>query len=266
MTRDRNSHPAAAAHRLAIQLAAGLIAWLTLAPMAAGAAPRFAAAFLQFPTAPYPGYVVVADLNGDGKFDAIVANSGDNLAYGHTVSVFLGNGDGSFGARTDYETGSQPTSLALGDVNGDGKPDLVVGNYQAATISVLPGNGDATFGTHADFATVAYPVSVHLGDLNGDGKLDAVMAGFSATAGTITTLLGDGAGSFGSRADYAIGANPGPIQVVDLSGDGKLDVAVTNGNVVSVFLGNGNGTLAPKTNYSTNSGMPPTVSITPVQP
>jgi hypothetical protein len=253
MTPDRDLRLAAAARVRTARLAVGLLALLMIAAMAADAAPRFGATFYQFPTAPYQGYVVVADLNGDGKPDAIVANSGDNLTYGHTVSVFLGNGNETFGPRADFDTGTQPTSLAPGDVTGDGKPDLVVTNYQAATISVLPGNGDATFGAHADFATVSFPSYVRLGDLNGDGKLDAVMAGFSSTAGTITTLIGDGAGHFGSRTDYAIGASPGPVQLVDLSGDGKLDVAVTNGNGVSVFIGNGNGTLAPKTDYPTHN-------------
>ena len=78
-----------------------------------------------------PRGIASADLNGDGKVDLVIAN------YESTVSVLLGNGDGTFASRADYATGPTPSSIAIGDVNGDAKPDLVLSNNGAATVSVL---------------------------------------------------------------------------------------------------------------------------------
>ena len=89
--------------------------------------------------------MAVGDVNGDGKPDLVVANYGDN-----SVSVLLGNGDGTFLPRPAYATGSSPFAVAVADVNGDGKPDLVVANYGSNSVSVLLGNGDGTFQPQAD--------------------------------------------------------------------------------------------------------------------
>ena len=86
--------------------------------------------------------MAIGDLNGDGRPDLAAANYAAN-----TVSVLLGNGDGTFGAKTDFATGTSPRSVAIGDLNGDGKPDLAVANSGSNTVSVLLGNGDGTFGT-----------------------------------------------------------------------------------------------------------------------
>ena len=90
--------------------------------------------------------------------------------------MLLGNGDGTFGAKTDFATGPVPVSVAIGDLNGDGKPDLAVANCDSNTVSVLLGNGDGTFGAKTDFATGSGPGSVAIGDLNGDGKPDLAVA------------------------------------------------------------------------------------------
>ena len=85
---------------------------------------------------------------------------------------------GPSGRRRTTGTGSLPASVALGDLNGDGKPDLAVANYSSSTVSVLLGNGDWDFGFGAktDFGTGSYPYSVAIGDLNGDGKPDLAVA------------------------------------------------------------------------------------------
>ncbi len=82
----------------------------------------------------------MADVNGDGQPDLVVANSGSN-----NVSVLLGNGNGTFQSAVNYATGSEPSAVAVADVNGDGHPDLVVTNFGSNTVSVLLNNGSGTF-------------------------------------------------------------------------------------------------------------------------
>ena len=93
----------------------------------------------------------------------------------------------SFGAATDFTVGPGPYSVAIGDLNRDGKPDLAVANYYSDTVSILLGTGTGVFGTATDFTTGAYPVSVAIGDLNGDGKPDLAVA--NETGNTISILL-----------------------------------------------------------------------------
>src|SRR5206468_3488655 len=94
-----------------------------------------------------PASVAMADLNGDGNSDLAVAN-----ALGYSVSIFRGNGDGTFAPSSDFETGGAPSSLAIGDLNGDGRPDLAAVNANNYTVSVLLGNGDGTFGPYTGYA------------------------------------------------------------------------------------------------------------------
>ena len=95
----------------------------------------------------FPHSVTSADVNGDGKADLIAANNGDN-----TVSVLLGNGDGTFAPQATFAVGGNPVSVTSTDVNGDGKADLIVANQGSNNISVLLGNGDGTFATQATYA------------------------------------------------------------------------------------------------------------------
>ena len=85
------------------------------------------------------------------------------LTFGPTTVL----ADPLFGANTDFATGTNPIPVAIGDLNGDGKPDLAVANYYSNTVSVLLGNGDGTFGAKTDFGTGSIPFSVAIGDLNG---------------------------------------------------------------------------------------------------
>ena len=129
-----------------------------------------------------------------------------------------------FAAPLSFDTGLNPQSVAIGDLNGDGKPDLVVANYNSSTVSVLLGNGDGTFGPKTDYGTGSYPQSVAIGDLNGDGKPDLVTANYNYNSGTVSVLLGNGDGTFGPRTDYATGFDPHSVAIGDLSGDGKPDL------------------------------------------
>ena len=122
-----------------------------------------------------PTLVAVGDFNGDGKPDLVVANLGSN-----TVSVLLGNGDGTFQPAVNYGAGFQPSSVAVGDFNGDGKPDLVVANHGSNTVSVLLGNGDGTFQAAVSFSAGTNAYSASVGDFNRDGKPDLTVANFGS--------------------------------------------------------------------------------------
>src|SRR5207249_1694859 len=105
------------------------------------AGPLFSAPFQSFDTGAFPVSVAIADLNADGRPDLAVATAGSN-----TVSVLLGNGDGTFRDKSEYFAGITPYSVTIGDLNGDGKPDLAVAN--SGSVSVLLGNGTGTFGAN----------------------------------------------------------------------------------------------------------------------
>ncbi|MBK8293599.1 MAG: VCBS repeat-containing protein [Solirubrobacterales bacterium] len=156
----------------------------------------------------------------------------------------------SFGAATNFATGTTPVSVATGDLNGDSKPDLAVANYSSDNVSVLLGNGDGTFGAATNFAVGAGPYSVAIGDLNGDSKPDLAVANFGV--GNVSVLLGNGDGTFGAATNFTAGTNPYSIAISDLNGDSKPDLAVGNvsSDNVSVLLGNGNGTFGTATNFA----------------
>jgi hypothetical protein len=183
----------------------------------------------------------IGDLNGDGIPDLATANTGDYQDYSGTVSVLLGNGDGTFGVKTDYSTGNWAHSVAIGDLNGDGKPDLATANEGSSAVSVLLGNGDGTFRAKTDFGTGSAPLSVAIGDLDGDGTPDLATANESVS--TVSILLGNGDGTFGAKTDFGTGMWPYSVAIGDLNGDGKPDLAVANygSNSVSVLLNIGPG-------------------------
>lgn len=192
-----------------------------------------------------PRSVSMGDLNGDGKLDLATANITSN-----TVSVLLnttapGAATASFAAKQDFATGVAPASVTVGDLNRDGKLDLIVANVNANNVSVLlnttaPGAATPSFAAKQDFATDDGPVSVTVGDLNGDGKLDLVVANLISTVSVLfnTTPPGAPATTFAARHDFPTGDGPRFVSASDLNGDGKLDLAVANfsSGTVSVLL------------------------------
>ena len=210
-----------------------------------------------------PVSVAVADFNGDGKLDLVVANDDawdvSSLTYTNGISVLLGNGDGRFQPAISFGAGTSPRSVAVGDFNSDGKPDLVVANLDSHDVSVLLGNGDGTFRPAINYGAGTEPVSVAVGDFNGDGKLDLAVADRSSwdnskvgfINGIVSVLLGKGDGSFRAAANYSVGISPFSIAVSDFNGDGKPDLAVANSisGDVSVLLGKGDGTFQAAVNY-----------------
>ena len=192
----------------------------------------------------YPVCGVTADFNGDGKLDLAIGKINSN-----TVSVLLGNGDGTFGPKQDYLTGTDIRAIVVGDFNGDGKLDLAVANYYSNSVSILLGNGDGTFAPKMDSPVDIGPRSLAAGDFNGDGILD--LAVVNNKSKTVSILLGNGDGTFAPEMDLTTDVGPFSIVAADFNQDGKLDLAVSNygTNSVSIFLGKGDGTFGPRRRF-----------------
>jgi FG-GAP-like repeat/FG-GAP repeat len=183
--------------------------------------------------------VAAGDLTGDGAADLVVAHFGDDI-----VDVLLNDGHGGFtaapGPPISGGLGSHPSSVALGDFNGDHKLDLVVALAGIQETELLTGNGNGTFtpkvvvGTNGRGA----PEAVVVGDFDGDGKLD--YADSDPNANTVQVEFGDGNGGLGHEEFLSVGAHPLGLAAGDFNGDGRSDLAVANGlgGTVSVLLGN----------------------------
>ena len=225
-----------------------------------------------------PDYVAVGDFNRDGKLDIAVANDGPAATNSPILSVFLGNGNGTFQSRWQSEITNvfwcEASSLAVADFNGDGIPDLAIGNPTSGVAMVALGNGDGTF----RFDTFVYPTTyfsngeigtaytVAAADLNGDGNPDLVIVdGDGTVVSSVNVFLGNGSGGFGPEQTYYAGRGPGNVAIADVNGDGYPDLIVTNAGYsgsagtdssggVSVFLNNGDGTFQPSTAFATGAG------------
>jgi len=261
----------------------------------------FQAAHTYSPGVLYPSAVAVADVNGDGRPDLVVSgctSSGSSSNFGclpfatvdGVVGVLLGNGDGTFRAAVSYDSGGvAPGSLAVADVNGDGKPDVLTANECTAggtpcsgVVGVLLGNGDGTFQKAVSYPSGPsgdYAVSVAVADVDGDGKLDLVVGdgerndeGTYAGPNVVGVLLGNGDGTFRTAVTYLTGGvDAASVAVADVNEDGKPDIVVADGgtpyitpSLVSVLLGNGDGTFQPTVNYSSAALIATSVAVADV--
>jgi hypothetical protein len=212
--------------------------------------------------------VAIGDLNGDGKADIALANrcgSATCGGSGGSVSVLLGNGDGTFQTALTYAFPA--VSIAIGDVNGDGKPDLAATGENG--VAIFLGNGDGTFqAVHVYDSGGTGATGLALADVNKDGKLDLVVGSVCLAVvcggrGVVSVLLGNGDGTFQDPRTYdsggvGVGSYPGQgprVAVQDLNGDGKADIAVSNpdGNI-GVLLGKGDGTFRATRVFNAGGG------------
>lgn len=195
----------------------------------------------------YPYSSAVCDLNGDTKADLVVGT-----LQSRTLSIFLGNGDGTFQPLLTFGGGFASWSIAVGDMNRDGRQDLAAVDAYTDTVHVLLGNGDGTLTPGPVYASVGAPLWLELGDLNADGLLDIATANVGSN--TLAILLGNGDGSFQAPFAVATASQPSSLALGDVNADGRTDIVVANAygaNSAGVLLGNGDGTFLPPVQFPT---------------
>lgn len=178
-----------------------------------------------------PTSAAVGDFNGDGKPDLAVANADDG-----TVSILLGNGDGTFTPSSTVNVGVRPVFVVAADFNGDGILDLAVANYSSDTVTVLLGNGQGSFSTGSVLSAGRHPISLGVADFNGDGKKDLIVA--NRAGNLVSALLGNGDGTFAAPQHIAVDISPQSLALADFNRDSQTDFVAVSGakNVVTVML------------------------------
>ncbi len=199
-----------------------------------------------------PSYVAAADVNGDSHLDIIVSNYGSN-----NVGVLLNTGNGTFASQVTHSTGSSsaPSSVAIADVNGDSKLDIIVSNYNLNNVGVLLNTGSGTFANQLTYLTGSSSYSVAATDVNGDSYPDIIVANLALD--NVGVLLNTGTGTFATQTTYSTssGSSPSSVAVADVNGDSHPDIIIANSGLsnVGVLLNTGTGTFITQVTYSTGS-------------
>ncbi len=214
--------------------------------------------------------VTTGDLDGDGKPDVVSYNYNSS-----SISVALNKstiGNISLSGVTNYFTGistTRPIDAIINDIDGDGKPDIIVANYYSQTISVFKNlsiPGKLILDARIDYLLDGYPTGVTLRDVDADGKPDMIV---SVNGPDVVTVFANisvpGTISFAAKVNFKAGSWPNAVAASDIDGDGKLDIVIPNigSNTIS-FLRNlsttGNISFAPKQDFASGDG-PNSVSI-----
>jgi hypothetical protein len=210
-----------------------------------------------------PRGIAIGDLNGDGKLDIAVANAGAATVYVFRNTSTVGSL--SFAAAISMATGSTPYDLAIADLNGDGLQDIAVANSGTTTVSVFKNTmsaGTLSFATKTDLTVGSNPKGIAIGDIDGNGVADIVVSNSgSTTISVLRNTTSAGSISFAAKVDKAATSVPMGVDIGDLDGDGKLDIAVANNfgstggtSSISVFRNtstSGTVSLANKSDYAT---------------
>lgn len=215
----------------------------------------------DYSTGPDPKRVAIGDLDGDGKPDIVVANF--NSGNASTISVFRNtstNGIISFASKADYVTGNGSIGVAIADMNGDGKPDVIVSSGNSGIFSIFKNitfsSGTISLAPKQDFTSLNHGDNITVADLDMDGKPDLVTSNFSNASISIFRNSSTGGNfSFDAKIDYAAGANPSYITAGDLDSDGKIDLALSNYTSGSISLYKNNSSIGaisfgPKQDYN----------------
>jgi hypothetical protein len=251
-----------------ITLLALLVAGSAAASGASVSAPGFKVSREFDTSAKGTNSVALVDLNGDRKLDVVATHGAydddpPELKKLRLVSVLLGRGDGRLGPSHAYEIASPGDlggawSIATGDLNGDGMPDVATGNLEAKSVSVLVNTGGGAFAPPVNYALGRKPADVAIADLDGDGKLDIA----TGNPNTVSILLNKGDGTFGETHEYPAGRDSWAFAVGDLNGDERPDIATANRTPSSTTLlvNRGDGSFGAPVDYRAGPG-PSTVTI-----
>jgi FG-GAP-like repeat/FG-GAP repeat len=183
----------------------------------------------------YVASFTAVDMNGDGRLDLVTTNAGTGY-----ISIFFGNGDGTFQAGQSYMAGTIVVNLGVADFNGDGNLDVAVAN--SSDVSLLLGSGKGVFNTPKTYPAGTSPTSVAFGDFNADGVTDLL----TTSLGNFDVLLGNADGTYQAPVLYnSRGLNAVAAVMADFTGDGVQDLAIAHASqqTMSIFGGNGEGTF-----------------------